>query len=194
MGGRASDIRNLHWAGINSGSNQTRHMRHIDKQIRTHFVGNIPKTLPVHYPGIGAKAGNDHFWFVFLRQRFDLLVINLSGFLIKPVLESLENLTGKIYFGAVGQVATMRQAHPQDGIARLQQRQINGGIGLRTRMRLDIGVISRKEFFYPINSQLLGNINILTAAIITFGRITFCVFIGQNGTLCFHHPRTGVIF
>ncbi|MNV83331.1 hypothetical protein D3C71_1771290 [compost metagenome] len=93
----------------------------------------------------------------------------------------------------MGQVATVRQIHPQNGVARLQQRGVNGKVSLGAGVRLHVGVIGAEQLFGTVDSQLLNDIHVFAAAVITLARITFSVFVGQLGTLSLHYARAGVV-
>ncbi|SAJ30347.1 Uncharacterised protein [Enterobacter cloacae] len=91
-------------------------------------------------------------------------------------------------------MAALRQVHTQNGIARLQQRGVNSEVSLRARVRLDVRVVSAKEFFRTVNRQLLNDINVFATAVVALARITFSIFVGQLRTLRLHHARAGVVF
>ena len=65
-----------------------------------------------------------------LGQLFDLLIVHLTGLGIQAVLHGMEDLTGEIHLGTVGQMAPVCQAHAQNGVTRCTQGQIDGRIGL----------------------------------------------------------------
>ena len=56
-------------------------------------------------------------------------------------------------------------------------------------MRLHIDEGSAKQFLCPFNGQRFDNIDMLTPAIIEAFGITFDVFVGEDGSLCYHHRR-----
>jgi hypothetical protein len=45
----------------------------------------------------------------------------------------------------VGQVATLVEAHGQDRVARVEQREVRAQVGVGTRMGLDVGVLCAEE-------------------------------------------------
>ncbi|MNF87536.1 hypothetical protein D3C84_700050 [compost metagenome] len=94
----------------------------------------------------------------------------------------------------MGQMPTVGQAHPQYGVTRLQQCKVNSGVSLAAGVRLNVGIISAKEFFSPVDRQLLDLIDVLAAAVVTLAWITFSILVGQPTALCFHHSLTGIVF
>ena len=54
---------------------------------------------------------------------------------------------------AVGQVAAGGQRHAEEGVARLQQRQIDGAVGLRAGMRLHVGEGAAEQLLRPLDRE-----------------------------------------
>ena len=94
----------------------------------------------------------------------------------------------------MGQVAAVGEAHAQNGVAGLQYGSVNRLVGLRTGMRLNIGVFGAEQFFHAVDGKLLCNIDVFAAAVIAFAGVAFSVFVGQLRPLCFHHGATDIVF
>src|SRR5579885_3465883 len=60
-------------------------------------------------------------------------------------------------------------------------------------MRLHVGVGRAEEFLRAVDGELLGDIDILAAAVIALARIAFRVFVGQYRALRLEHARARVI-
>ena len=74
---------------------------------------------------------------------------------------------------AVREVPARRQVHAQNGVARLEHRQVNARIGLASGVRLDVGVLGAKEFFGALDGQVFHDVHELAAAVVTFAGIAF---------------------
>ena len=61
-------------------------------------------------------------------------------------------------------------------------------------MRLHVSVVSAEQLFGAIDSQLLYDIDVFTAAVVALARISFSVFVGQLRALRLHNARAGVVF
>src|SRR5580700_10193338 len=85
------------------------------------------------------------------------------------------------------------QAHSKDYVPRLDESEIRGGIGLRARMRLDIGVRGAEELLRPVDRQLLDDIDEFAAAVVALARIAFGVLVGEHRALRSEHARTCVV-
>ena len=74
-------------------------------------------------------------------------------------------------------MAAVRQVHRQDRVAGLQQREVDGHVGLRAGVRLDVGVLAAEELLRPLDRERLGDVDILAAAIIALAGIALGVFV-----------------
>ena len=81
------------------------------------------------------------------------------------------------------EVAACGKRHAEDCVARLQQRQEHGLVGLRTGMRLHIDELRAKQLFRTLDGKCLNNIDMLAAAVIAAAGIAFGIFVGQNRAL-----------
>ncbi len=180
------------WAGIDARGDQTRNVSHINKQIGTDSVGDFAEPRPVADTGISRETSNDHFGLMLVGQRLYLVIVNFPG-VVQAILHCIVDFAGKVRDGAMSQVTTMVQTEPQKCVAGLQQRHKDRRIGLRTGMWLDIGVVTVKQGFSPINSQLLNDVDIFAATIVTLARVAFGILVGQHRTLGCHHHRAGIV-
>ena len=87
----------------------------------------------------------------------------------------------------------MRQRHAEDGVARLQQREVHGLVGLRAAVRLHVGVVGAEQLLQAVDGQLLGNVHVLATTVVALARVTLGVLVGQLAALRFHHHRAGVV-
>ncbi len=126
-------------------------------------------------------------------QALDFVVVD-HAVGIDTVLNGVVQLARGRNTGAVGQVTTVSQAHAQNGVAALQQGQVDRRVGLRTRMWLDVGVISAEQLLGAVDGQLFDNVDVLATTVVALAWIAFGVLVGQGRALSFHDGRTGVVF
>ncbi len=93
----------------------------------------------------------------------------------------------------MGQVAAVRQAHAQHGIAGLEQRQIDRCVGLTAGVWLNVGVVGTKQLSGAVDGQLLDLVDVLATAVVTLAGIALCVLVGQTAALRLHHAFAGVV-
>ncbi len=125
-------------------------------------------------------------------QTLDFVVVDQT-LVIDAVLNGIVELAGGGDRSTVGQVTAVRQAHAEDGVTSLQQRQVNRRIGLGTGVRLNVGVIGTEQLLGTVNGQLLNDIDILATTVVALARVAFGVLVGQDGPLRLHNRRTGVV-
>jgi hypothetical protein len=87
----------------------------------------------------------------------------------------------------VREMPAVREVHPEDRIARLQQREVHGHVRLRARVRLHVGVFGAEQLLGAADRQRFGDVDELAAAVVAFARISFGVLVRQDRAGCFEH-------
>ena len=121
------------------------------------------------------------------REALDLVEVDQPVLLPDAVLHGVEPLAGQVGRRTVGQVATGRQRQAENRVARLDQRQHHGLVGLGAGMRLDVGPGTAEELPGPVDRQAFGDIDELAAAVVAPARIALCVLVGQDRALRLEH-------
>ena len=103
-------------------------------------------------------------------------------------------LAGEVELHAVGQVAAVGQGQAQDLVAGGDHGGQRGGVGLRAGVRLDVGVLGAEQGLDAVDGQLLGDVDVLAAAVVAAARVALGVLVGQDGALGFHHGARGEVF
>ena len=81
----------------------------------------------------------------------------------------------------------MRQRQAHDRVAGLQQRVVDGGVGLRAGVRLDVGVLGAEQRLGAVDRELLGDVHPLAAAVVAAPGIALGVLVGQHRALALEH-------
>ena len=68
------------------------------------------------------------------------------------------------------QVSTLREVHAQDLVARVEEREERRKVGAGARVRLNIGVVGTEEPLYPLNGDVLDNVDVLASAVVPLAR------------------------
>ena len=126
-------------------------------------------------------------------SRSTCVVVDRAGGRVEPVLHGVEDLAGEIDLGAVREVTAVVEAHAEQRVARLHQREERGGVGLRTGVRLDVGEVGAEELLRTIDRELLGDIDVFAPAVVALARIAFGVLVGEHGALRLEHARSCVV-
>ena len=74
--GAGDDIGNAHRIRVQTGSDQAGVMRHVHHEIGADILGDFREALEVDAQRIGRRAGQDQLGLLFMRQSFDLVVID----------------------------------------------------------------------------------------------------------------------
>ena len=178
--------------GAGAGGDQAGDVGHVDEQVGADLVGDGAEAGEIEDLGIGGEAGDDHLRLVLHGQALDFVVVD-QAIGVDAVLHGVVQLAGGGHLGAVGEMAAVGQAHAEDGVAGVEQRQVHRSVGRGTGVRLDVGVVGAAQLLGAVDGQLLDDIDVLAAAVVALVRITFGVLVGQHRTLGFHHRRAGVV-
>jgi hypothetical protein len=90
-------------------------------------------------------------------------------------------------------MATMIEAHAEDGVTRLDQRKVRRGIGLAARMRLHVGEVGAEQPLRAIDGELLHHVHMLAAAVVALAGIALRVLVRQHRALRLEHARAGIV-
>jgi hypothetical protein len=191
---RRDEVCVRHRAWMFAARNQTGDVRHVDEEQRADRVSDLPHTLKINEARIGRRAGSDQLRLHFFCELGERIVIDLLGLLAHAVLRDLIKFSREIGRMAMSQMAAVGQVHRQNTIARLNRGKVNRHVGLRAAVRLDIDVFRPKKLFRAIDRQLFDYVDILTAAIPAFARVTFGILIRQAGALRLHDRAAGKVF
>ena len=173
--------------GVNASRHQTGNVGHIDHDHCSDLIGHLAESFEIDGTGISTRADHDHLRPVFFGKSFDLIVIDPAGFTFDAIGDDVKKFPGKVDRRTVRKMTAVRQVHPENRIARLTFSEIDRHVRLRTGMGLHIGMIGAKERLGTVDRQVLGDIDNVTAAVITLAGVAFCVFIGQHRALCFEN-------
>ncbi len=193
VGGGGHNVSMRNRVRVHASGNQACHVRHIDEQVSADAVSDFTHFRPVNDTGVSGETTDDHLRFVFLSLLRHVVVVNFTG-LINTVRDDVVQFAGEVNRGAVSQVAALRQVHTEHGVARLQQRGVDGKVSLGAGVRLDVSIVSAEQFFRAVDCQLFNHVDVFTAAVVTLARIPFSIFVGQLRALRLHNARTGVVF
>jgi hypothetical protein len=162
-------------------------VRHVDHEVRAHAACDLGKASPVDDARVGGKPGDDQLRPVLLGKALHLRIIDLAGVGTDAVLRGTEVFAGEVDLRPVRQVTAVVEAHAEDRIARLHQRQVGGGVRLRARVRLHVGEVGAEQPLGAVDGELLDDVHVLAAAVVALARIPFGVLVGEHRALRLQH-------
>ena len=193
MGGGGDHVGERNWVRVHASGNQAGNVGHVDEQVGTDLVGDGAEAGEVQNLRVGREAGNDHLRLVLDGQALDFVVVD-QAVGVDAVLDGVVQLARRAHGSTVGQVATVRQAHAQDGVTGRQQGQVDGSVGLGTGVRLDVGIVGAEQLLGTVDGQLLDHVDVFAATVVALAWVAFGVLVGQDRALGFHDCRAGVVF
>ena len=169
-------------------------MRHVDHQQGADFVGDGAEAGEIDDPWNGRAARDNQARFVLGGERRNLVVVDQCILTTHPILNGVEPFARLVGLGAMREMATGSQRHPQNGVARFDQRLEHPLIGLRPRTRLNVRETTAKKALRPVDREVLRNIDELASAVVALARIAFGIFVGEDGALGFKHRAADDVF
>ncbi len=170
---------------VESGYHQSGDMCDIRHQQGSRLVGDLAKALEVENTAVGAGTANDQLGSVLTGDGGHLVVVNGLGFWVDPVRNDLE-ITPRVGESvSVGQVTTACQIHAHQGVPGLENREVDGHVGLSAAVRLDVDVLGAEQLPGALDRQALSHIHILAPTVIPPPRVTF-------GILVRHHAASSL--
>src|SRR5579872_2214666 len=140
---------------MRAASDQAGKMRHIDQIERADFVSDLAHTREIDDAWVRAAATDDHLGALLFGELLQIVVIDSLSFLGHTVGNDAVSLSRKVEMVPVRKMATMRQVQAENGVSRLQHGRVSFHVGLRSGVRLNVGVFSPKKLFGAIARQVL---------------------------------------
>ena len=172
---------------MRSTGHQSREVRHIHKKERANFICDLTHAGEINNPRISAAAANNQPRTLRHGDFFQVIIVDRLGLLRHAVGNDLVGLAREIQRVPMRQVAAMGQIQAQNRVARLQHRRVGGLIGLRSRVRLHVGILRAKKFLGPFACQFLHHVGKFASAVIALAGIPLRIFVGEYGTGSLEH-------
>jgi hypothetical protein len=115
------------------------------------------------------------------REVAHLVEIDARGVAADAVLHRLEPAAGDRHVPAVGEVAAGREAEAHHGVARLEEREVDGEVGGRARIRLHVRVIGAEQRLRAVDAELFDLVDVLLTLVVALGRVALAVLVVQHG-------------
>jgi hypothetical protein len=91
-------------------------------------------------------------------------------------------------------MAAHRERHAHDRITRLKEREIDGQVGGRAGVRLNVGVIRAKERLGAFDRQRLNGIDATLTFVVSTARVAFRILVREDRGSGFEHRARDVVF
>ena len=165
---------------MHSGGHEPRDVRHVHEEHRPDLLRYRSDLLERQDSRVRARTRDDHGRTLPACQRSQRIHVQPSVLHPDPIRHHVVQPAAEVDRGAVGQVSTMRQVHPQQLVARLQEREVRGHIGLRTAVWLNVCVIRPEQDLRTLASEILDDIHVLAATVVALARVALGVLVRQH--------------
>jgi hypothetical protein len=172
---------------VEPGGDQAGDVRHVHDQRGPHLAGDGREAHEVDDARVGARPGDEDPRAMGARQRLDLVVVDPAVLGTHAVLDGAEQATRKGDRVAVGEVAPVGEAHAQQDVARLGDREVGRHVGGRAGVRLHVGVLGPEQPADALERRLLGLVHEIAAAVVAFARQAFRVLVVEDRALRLQH-------
>ena len=166
-------------AGVGTAGDEPGDVGHVGEEDGVYLFGDGGHAGEVDGTGISRASGDDQFGAVGVGQLGHLFVVDLAGVGVDAVGDDVEPFAGEVGVGAVGEVATGREGHAEDGVARFEEGDEDGEVGLGAGVGLDVSVGGTEELAGAVYGQLLDFIDDVGAAVEPFAGVPFDRFVGD---------------
>ncbi len=127
------------------------------------------------------------------RQALHLGHVDGVGVFADLVRDHVVEPAGEVDLHAVRQVPAVGQVQAHDGIARLDQRVHDRGVGLCAGVRLHVGELGTEQGLDAVDGELFDDVHVLAATVVALARVALGVLVGQDRALRLHHRNGGVV-
>ena len=173
---------------MHAARHQAGDVGHVHHQVGAVAVGDLGQAGKVDGAGVSRRAGHQHLGPGLFDGLFHLVVVD-AAVLAHAIGDEVVVLARHIHRRAVGQVAALGQVHPHDGVAQVQQGEVDRQVGLRARVGLHVGVLCAEQLAGPADGDVLHLVHIGAAAVIALARQALGVLVGQHAAHGGHHGR-----
>ena len=124
-----------------------------------------------------------------LRELEDVVVVDDHRLAADAVVDDRVEPAGEVDLEPVRQVPAVRQLEREDRVARVERGHVDGHVGLRARVRLDVRVLGAEQLLRAVDRGLLDLVDDLAAAVVALPGIALRVLVGRHRTDGFEDRR-----
>ena len=169
-----------HRVGVDAAGDQAGDVGGVEHEQGADLVGDRAERLGVDDPRVGGGAGDDQLGPVLERQVADLVEVDALVARRHAVGHEVVEPAAGVDRRAVGEVAALVEAQAEDRVARLEQGEVHGHVGVGARVGLHVGVLGAEQRLGPLAGQVLDLVDDLVAAVVALARVALAVLVGEH--------------
>ena len=181
-------------AGMQTCSNQTGDVSHIDHEVSAHLVGDFAHALEIDDARVSGSAAYDELGLVLLGEALHLVVVDKLGFGVNAVGDDVVVLAREVYRGTMGKMAAVVERKAQNGVAQVDKGLISSKVGIGAGMGLDVRVLAAEQLAGALDGQVLDDVDLFATAVVAFAGIALSVLVGKHRAHCLHNGRGSDVF
>ena len=166
---------------MKSCRDETCDVRHINHKVSADALCDLGKSLEVDNSGVSGSACDDQLGLTFLRAFFHFIVIDDVRIVGNAIGNEVVIFTGDIYGRTVCKVTTVSQAHTHNGVAGIDEGEVDRCVSLRAAVRLNVCELSAEELLCSFDSEIFNHVDALASAVVTLCGVTLGILICKNG-------------
>ena len=178
---------------VQAGRDEARDVGDVAGKVGANLVSDLAEEGPVDEAWVGSGASEDELGLHLVGDAPHLVVVDALGHLVDRVLVRLVEFAGEVDAPAMREVAAVRQAKPHDGSAGLDEAEVDGHVGGRTRVGLHVGMFGAEEGLEAVDGELLDLIDVLLTLVVALARVAFAVLVGERCGGGLLHGARGVV-
>ena len=179
---------------MQSRGDESREVCHVNPELGSDLVGDLLHGLEIFDTRVGTPATDDHGRVGFERTLADDFRVNAEGFGVDSVGFGMVETPGEVDLHTVGKVSAMVECEAEHGVTRLDERLVDGCVGLRAGVGLHVDVFGAEQALGAFAGDGFDLVDLLAAAVVAASRIAFGILVGQHGALCLKHCTRHEVF
>ena len=193
MGGRGDDIGVRNRARVSPAGDEAGEVRHIDQVDGADLVGDVAELGPVGDPGVRRVPGDDQLRPVLMSEATHLVHVDHLGFGIEAVSDDVEQLPGEVDRGSVGEVPSLVESHPEDGVTGFDDGEIGSQVRLGSGVGLHVGMVRAEQILCPLDGETFDLVDDLAALVVPPPRVALGVLVGEDRPDGLHRSERGEV-
>ena len=169
-------------------------MRHVGHDDGSDTIGRHAYAGKVDHARVRAGADDDQLRLALVSKTIEFVVVDALVLFAHTVRNDRVELTREVERMPVRQVSAVCQVHSEHNVAWLQHRETDGHVGLRTRVRLHVGVFSAEQGLCPRDGRAFDDVHVLATAVVPLAWVAFRVLVGEHRAGCLEHGAADEVF
>ena len=159
VGGERDDVRERDRVGMGTARDEAGNVGRVEQKQRAYRIGDAAEGLGVDDPRVSGGPGDDHLGPVLVGQIRQSLEVDPLVAVADAVADEVVPLAAHVHRRPVREVTALVEPHAEHGVARLQDSQVAGQVGIGARVGLHIGVFGPEQLAGPAPGQVFGSVD-----------------------------------